>query len=326
MTGPSISEIEVGPDGEGERLDVFVAAALELSRTRVHKLIEEGRVLLDGKVPRKSESLSQGQRLTVAVPDPVALTMDAEPLPIAIVYQDESVVVVDKAAGMVVHPSAGHSGGTLVNALLHHVHDLSGIGGALRPGIVHRLDKGTSGLMVVAKTDQAHQRLSEALKRRRVRRLYQAAAWGHIQESEVLVIDAPIGRDPGHRKRMAVVEGGRRSVTRVRVRERWRAAELLDVALETGRTHQIRVHLTDRGHPVVGDPLYGPGWERGMGGRDRQWARELARRVARPFLHAAELAFDHPRTGERMVFKAPLPPELEEAARWARETSSEGAG
>jgi 23S rRNA pseudouridine1911/1915/1917 synthase len=319
---PGRSRLEVGPEGVGERLDVFVAGALDLSRTRVHKLIEEGRVLLDGRVPRKSEPLAAGQSLEVDVPVPVALALEPEPLPIDIVYEDSSLVVVDKAAGMVVHPSAGHPRGTLVNALLHHVRDLAGIGGTLRPGIVHRLDKGTSGLMVVAKNDAAHQRLSEALKRRRVRRLYRAATWGHLTEAEVLVVDAPIGRDPSDRKRMAVVEGGRRAVTRARVRERWRAAELLDVALETGRTHQIRVHLAHRGHPVVGDPLYGPHWERGMG-RERAWARELSRRVTRPFLHAAELIFDHPETGARMRFHSELPPDLAAAAEWARQTSGD---
>jgi 23S rRNA pseudouridine1911/1915/1917 synthase len=323
MTGARTSRLEVGPEGAGERLDVFVAGALGLSRTRVHKLLEEGRVLLDGRAPRKSEPLAAGQTLEVEVPEPVALTVEPEPLPLDIVYEDASLLVVNKAAGMVVHPSAGHSRGTLVNALLHHVRDLAGIGGALRPGIVHRLDKGTSGLIVVAKSDTAHHRLSEALKRRKVRRLYQAATWGHITETPVLVVDAPIGRDPSDRKRMAVVEGGRRAVTRARVAERWRAAELLDVALETGRTHQIRVHLAHRGHPVVGDPLYGPLWERGMG-RDRPWARELSRRVTRPFLHASELVFDHPETGERMRFHADLPADLTEAAGWARQTSGEG--
>jgi 23S rRNA pseudouridine1911/1915/1917 synthase len=317
------SRLEVWPDAAGERLDVFVAGALDLSRTRVHKLIEEGRVLLDGRVPRKAEPVAAGQSVEVDVPEPVALELEPEALPIAIVYEDASVVVVDKAAGMVVHPSAGHPRGTLVNALLHHVRDLAGIGGALRPGIVHRLDKGTSGLMVVAKNDAAHQRLSEALKRRRVRRLYQAATWGHLSEPDVLVVDAPIGRDPTNRKRMAVVAGGRRAVTRARVRERWRAAERLDVALETGRTHQIRVHLADRGHPVVGDELYGALWERGMG-RERAWARELSRRVTRPFLHAAELAFDHPESGARLRFRSELPPDLSAAAEWARQTSGEG--
>jgi 23S rRNA pseudouridine1911/1915/1917 synthase len=321
--GDRRTRIEVGPEGAGERLDVFVAGALELSRTRVHKLLDEGRVLLDGRIPRKSEALAEGQAVEVEIPEPVALTIEPEAIPIDIVHEDASLLVVNKAAGMVVHPSAGHSGGTLVNALLHHVRDLAGIGGALRPGIVHRLDKGTSGLMVVAKTDSAHQRLSEALKRRRVRRLYQAATWGHVTEAPVLVVDAPIGRDPSNRKRMAVVEGGRRAVTRARVSERWRAAELLDVALETGRTHQIRVHLAHKGHPVVGDPLYGPLWERGMG-RDRAWARDLSRRVGRPFLHAAELAFEHPETGARMRFHAELPADLAEVAEWARQTSGEG--
>lgn len=317
------SELEVGPEAAGERLDVFVAAALGLSRTRVHKLIEEGRIRLDGRAPRKSEPLAAGQRLEVDVPEPVPLALEPEALPVDILYEDAALVVVDKPAGMVVHPSAGHDRGTLVNALLHHVRDLAGIGGALRPGIVHRLDKGTSGLMVVAKSDLAHQRLSEALKKRRVRRLYQAAVWGHLDTEAVLTVDAPIGRDASDRKRMAVMEGGRRAVTRVRVRERWRVAELLDVALETGRTHQIRVHLTHRGHPVVGDPTYGAGWEKGMG-RDRAWARDLSRRLSRPFLHAAELVFDHPETGERMRFRAPLPADLSEAAEWARRTSGEG--
>ena len=317
------TEIEVGPDGAGERLDVFLAATLDLSRTRVHKLIEEGRVVVDGRAAKKSEPLSEGQTVEVEVPEPTPLAFGAEDLPLSIVHQDEALLVVDKAAGMVVHPSAGHAAGTLVNALLHHVKDLSGIGGTLRPGIVHRLDKGTSGLMLVAKNDFAHRSLSDALRQRKIRRLYQAVAWGHVAESP-FTVDAPIGRDPNQRKRMAVVEGGRRAVTRARLKERWRAAELLDVALETGRTHQIRVHLAYRGHPVVGDPLYGVGWERGMSGKDSGWAKELARRVSRPFLHSAELSFEHPVTGERMRFQSPLPPDLAEAARWARETSAEG--
>jgi 23S rRNA pseudouridine1911/1915/1917 synthase len=207
----------------------------------------------------------------------------------------------------------------MVNALLHHLDDLSGVGGRLRPGIVHRLDKDTSGLLVVAKDDATHQALSAALRRRRVKRLYTAATWGHLSfEGETLTIDAPMARDPRDRLRMAVVEGGKRAVTRARLRERWLAAELLDVALQTGRTHQIRVHLAHLGHPIVGDALYGAGWERGMSGAGRTWARELARRVPRQFLHAAELAFDHPATGARIRLRSPLPDDLAGVARWAR--------
>jgi 23S rRNA pseudouridine1911/1915/1917 synthase len=226
---------------------------------------------------------------------------------------------------MVVHPAPGHRSGTLVNALQHQVRDLSGIGGTLRPGIVHRLDRDTSGLLVVAKDDATHQALSNALKERRIRRLYLAAAWGHLAESH-LRIDAPIGRDPRNRKRMAMVEEGRRAVTRVRVRERWRSAELLEVALETGRTHQIRVHMAHIGHPIVGDTVYGVGWERGMGSQDHGWAKGLARRTPRHFLHAARLSFEHPLTGETMSFRAELPEELAEAARWAagERTGKEG--
>jgi 23S rRNA pseudouridine1911/1915/1917 synthase len=210
-----------------------------------------------------------------------------------------------------------------VNALLHHLDDLSGVGGRLRPGIVHRLDRDTSGLLVVAKSDRAHRALAEAMHRREVRRLYRAAAWGHLSESP-LTIDAPIGRDPRDRTRMAVLTAGRPALTRVRVRERWPAAELLDVALRTGRTHQIRVHLAHVGHPLVGDPVYGAGWERGMGGAAHTWARELARRVPRQFLHASELAFEHPVTGEPMRFRSPLPPDLDAALTWAQRERGRG--
>jgi 23S rRNA pseudouridine1911/1915/1917 synthase len=221
---------------------------------------------------------------------------------------------------MVVHPAPGHRRGTLVNALLYHLQDLSGVGGRLRPGIVHRLDRDTSGLLVVAKSDLAHRALAEALRRRRVKRLYRAAVWGHLSESPVTV-DAPIGRDPGNRKRMAVVEGARRAVTRVRVREDWPAAQLLDVALQTGRTHQIRVHMAHLGHPVVADPTYGAGGARGISGPVRPWAEELERRTPRQFLHAAELVFDHPVDGTRMHFRAPLPPDLDAVVQWARDSA-----
>ena len=314
----------VGSEEDGERLDAYLSSHAELSRTRAQKLIEEGRVHLDGApASRKSEPVWTGALVRVEVPPPQPVELAAEDLPLDIVFEDEALVVVNKAAGMVVHPAPGHPRGTLVNALLHHVRDLAGVGGRLRPGIVHRLDKDTSGLLVVAKSDLAHQALSEGLKKRQVRRLYQAASWGHL-DGRTLRVEAPLGRDPRDRKRMAVVEGGKKSLTRARVRERWLAADFLDVALHTGRTHQIRVHLAYRGHPLLGDPTYGSHWERGMSGPAHSWAQELARRVPRLFLHAAELALEHPLTGEKMTFRAPLPADLEEVVAWARHTSGFG--
>jgi 23S rRNA pseudouridine1911/1915/1917 synthase len=308
--------LRVAP-GDSGRVDAFLADRLRLSRTRLQKLIGAGQVTVDGRVPRKSEEVVPGSTVRVRVPPPQEVSMEPEDLPLEIVYEDADLAVVDKPAGMVVHPAPGHRSGTMVNALLHHLDDLSGVGGRLRPGIVHRLDRDTSGLLVVAKNDAAHQGLSDALRRRRVKRLYRAASWGHLDRDEGEV-DRPMARDPRDRTRMAVVEGGKRAVTRYRVRERWLRADFLSVALRTGRTHQIRVHLAWLGHPVVGDETYGAGWERGMGGPDRSWARELARRTPRQFLHAAELAFHHPRTGERMRFRAPLPADLAAVKRWAR--------
>jgi 23S rRNA pseudouridine1911/1915/1917 synthase len=307
--------VEAGEEG---RLDRFVSDRLDLSRTRVQALVAEGRVTVDGRAARKSEAVQPGMRIEVVVPPPAAVDIPAQDLPLDIVFEDEHLVVINKAAGMVVHPAPGHRTGTLVNALLFHIRDLSGVGGRLRPGIVHRLDRDTSGLLVAAKTDAAHIGLADALRKRKVKRIYLAAAWGHLSESP-LTIDAPIARDRKDRKRMAVSEAGRSAITRVRVRERWVRADLLDVALKTGRTHQIRVHLAHIGHPVVGDPLYRSGWERGMGGPERAWAKELARRTPRLFLHAAELGFDHPVSGTAMRFHAPLPPDLAAVAEWARD-------
>ncbi|MDZ7780240.1 MAG: RluA family pseudouridine synthase [Gemmatimonadota bacterium] len=317
MTEDEVHELTVG-SGDTGRLDRFVSDHLELSRTRVQKLLVEGRITVDDRPGRKSEAVAEGQRVRVRVPPARPVSMEPEDLPLEIVYQDEHLAVVNKPAGMVVHPAPGHRSGTMVNALLFHVRDLSGVGGRLRPGIVHRLDRDTSGLLLVAKSDVAHLALREALEARRIRRIYRALVWGHLRE-DVRVIDEPIGRDPRDRKKMAVVDGGRSAVTRVRVAERWERADLLDVALQTGRTHQIRVHLSHIGHPVVGDDVYGAGWERGMGGNGRRWAEELARRVPRQFLHAAALGFDHPATGEHMRFHAELPEDLAAALRWGRE-------
>jgi len=313
--------LECGPEEAGGRVDLWTSERTGLSRTRVQRLIADGWVHVDGATPMKSDPVEPGSRIEVLVPAPQPVEAVPEDIPLQVIHEDHDLLVVDKVAGMVVHPAPGHPRGTLVNALLHHVEDLSGIGGRLRPGIVHRLDRDTSGLLVVAKTDEAHHALSDALRRRRVKRLYLAAVWGHLPESP-LDVDAPIGRSRTNRKRMAVVAEGRHALTRLRVRERWESAELLDVALGTGRTHQIRVHAAHLGHPVVGDDLYGPGWERGMSGPDQGWARELARRTPRQFLHATRLAFKHPTTKVEMRFHSPLPDDLERVAEWARQVRS----
>jgi len=308
----------------GERLDAYLARHLpDISRSQAAALITAGHVRLNGTVPRKSEKVSPGDVIEVDVPEPVASTVEPEDIPLVIVYQDKDLAVIEKPAGLVVHPAPGHARGTLVNALLHHVRDLSGIGGVMRPGIVQRLDKDTSGLLLIAKHDKAHRALSAALKKREIRRAYIAAAWGHLREDHVTV-DAPIGRSPTDRKRMAVVPTGRHAVTHFQRLERWPAADLIRATLETGRTHQIRVHLLSIGHPVVGDPLYAPHGERGISGPAQQWARMFAKRINRQFLHAAELEFDHPRTKERMSFVSPLPPDLAGAVDWARASLSGG--
>lgn len=305
-----------------DRLDSYLASRMpELSRSQATRLIEDGCVRLNGRVPRKSERPVAGDEIEVALPRPEPSTLRPEPIPLDIVYEDGDLAVVDKPAGLVVHPAPGHRTGTLVHALLYHLRDLSGVGGVLRPGIVHRLDKDTSGLLLVAKHDRAHRQLAQALQRREIRRVYLGAVWGHLPQ-ETLTVEAPIGRSARHRKRMAVVEGGRPAVTRVRRLERWTAADLVRAELETGRTHQIRVHLASIGHPVAGDATYGAGGARGMSGPVRAWAQGFAQRVPRQFLHAAELAFSHPRTGTALEFTAPLPPDLAAATAWARRTSA----
>ena len=303
-----------------ERLDRWLADRLGTSRSRVAGLIEDGRVLVNGAPASKSDRPSPGDRIEVRVPAPAPIEPEPEDLPLEIVYEDDVLAVVDKPAGMVVHPAPGHASGTLVNALLARLDRIAAVGAPLRPGIVHRLDRDTSGLLVVAKTDEAHRALSRDLARREVGRGYLAASWGHLDEDRD-TIDLPLGRDPRDRTRRAVVEGGRRAVTHVRRLERWTSADLVALKLETGRTHQIRVHLKAVGHPVVGDPLYAPGWERGFVGAGGRWAEELAARTDRLFLHAARLAFRHPASGEPMTFTSELPEPLGGAVAWARETS-----
>jgi 23S rRNA pseudouridine1911/1915/1917 synthase len=251
------------------------------------------------------------------VPAPTVATPEPEPLPLRIIYQDEHLVVLDKPAGMVVHPGAGHSTGTMVNALLHHIKDLSGIGGELRPGIVHRLDRGTSGVMVVAKNDRAHQELSRQFADREVDKEYIALVWGLVQAGKR--IDAAIGRDPSQRQKMSTrSRRARHAVTRVTAARHFKGVSLLKVAIATGRTHQIRVHLSAIGHPIVGDPTYG--------GLHRRTPANLraVQRLERPFLHATRLASTHPADGRRVEFDSPLPLDLQAVIDDIEERESRG--
>jgi 23S rRNA pseudouridine1911/1915/1917 synthase len=310
----------VPSDAEGVRLDRFLVSVLaEQSRSQIQRLIKQGQVQVAGRAAKANRPLHTGQRVAVEVPEPVDPTPQAEALPLPILYQDADLVVVNKPAGMVVHPAAGHATGTLVNALIHHVPDLSGIGGEKRPGIVHRLDRGTSGVMVVAKHDAAHEELARQFRDREVEKEYIALVWGLVQAGRR--IDTPIGRDPSNRKKMsAKARRSRQAVTRIVRSERLGPAlTLAHVAIHTGRTHQIRVHLSAIGHPVVGDSLYG-GVRRHVPGDIA-----LVKRLERPFLHAARLVFRHPRDGRRMEFEAPIPPDLEGVLDGLREAVSADA-
>ena len=314
----SIHSIAVTDELEGTRLDRFLVSVLpNQSRSQIQRLIKDGKVLLAGKAAKANLAVKQGQTFEVEIPEAVDTDLQAEALPLPILYEDTDLLVVDKPAGMVVHPAAGHASGTLVNALLHHVDDLSGIGGEKRPGIVHRLDRGTSGLMVVAKHDAAHEELSRQFHDREVEKEYVALVWGEVMAGRR--IDAPIGRDPSNRKKMAAaapnrVRRSREAVTRiVRAEHFGRTLTLAVVAIHTGRTHQIRVHLSAIGHPIVGDSLYG-GVHRRVPGDLR-----AVTHLDRPFLHAAHLAFTHPADGRRMEFSSELPDDLQRVLDELRE-------
>jgi 23S rRNA pseudouridine1911/1915/1917 synthase len=297
--------ITVQPEHDGLRLDRVLASEIAgHSRSQIQRLIEDGHVTLPRvKTVKANTPVREGDVISVALPEPVAATPAAQDIPLDILFQDSDIIVVNKPAGMVVHPGAGHEGGTLVNALLHHVKDLSGIGGELRPGIVHRLDKGTSGVMVVAKNDAAHQELARQFHDREVEKQYVALVWGLVQQRKR--IDIPIGRDPVHREKISTrARRARSAVTRVTWARHVPGVSLLRIAIHTGRTHQIRVHLNAIGHPIVGDSLYG--------GVHRRVPHDLraVQRLTRPFLHAERLAFSHPRTGEHLEFTTPLPEDL----------------
>ncbi len=297
--------IPITEEYEGLRLDHFLVSVVPgQSRSHLQRLIEEGHVTVNGRPAKANLRLKLGVSVDIDIPEPRDPIPVPENIELPIVYEDADLVVVNKPPGMVVHPAAGHDSGTLVNALLYHVDDLSGIGGEKRPGIVHRLDRGTSGLMVVAKNDAAHQELARQFHDREVSKEYLALVWGVVVAGRR--IEDPIGRDPNNRLKMTNrARRSREAVTRiVRVFQVNPALALAQIAIHTGRTHQIRVHLSSIGHPIVGDTLYG-----GLRRRLPFDIRAVSR-LDRPFLHAAKLAFKHPRDGRRMEFESELPPDL----------------
>lgn len=321
MTDGDASRVEVLRTDEtaaGQRLDRWLAdAPLGLSRSRIQRLIDEGHVEVDGEVRPGRTKLRADQEIRVEVPParPVSMEPDAS-VPFDILYEDEDLAVIEKPPGVVVHPAPGHHTGTLVHGLMARLDHLSGVGGRARPGLVHRLDRDTSGLMVVAKNDAAHHALADQLRDRTLGRIYRAIVWGTPDPPKAR-IDLPLDRDPKQRERRRVVEnGGRRAVTDFRVELEAEGASLLRLRLKTGRTHQIRVHLAHRGHPVLGDVLYGGGPARLAGAHPehRQRLRSALRRAKRQALHACELSLEHPRTGETLRWRVPLPADL--TAAW----------
>ncbi|MDO5112628.1 MAG: RluA family pseudouridine synthase [Clostridia bacterium] len=279
-------------DQKGERLDVFCARASGETRSRMQGVLSDGGVTVNGKVAKANCKLNVGDAVCICVPQPVAMEVEAENIPLTIVYEDSDIAVIDKPQGMVVHPAPGSESGTLVNALLFHLTDLSGVGGVLRPGIVHRIDKMTSGLIVVAKNDQAHNALAAQMKTHAAGRTYVTIVEQNIREDEGTV-NAPIGRHPKDRKKMAIVPDGREAITHWRTLARFGEFTLVRANLETGRTHQIRVHMASLHHPVAGDTVYG--------------AQKPKLGLEGQALHACRLRLAHPRTGESMTFRAPLP-------------------
>jgi 23S rRNA pseudouridine1911/1915/1917 synthase len=299
--------LTVTAEEAGARLDAYLASVTELTRSAAARLMEEEQVTLNGKRANKKDKVKAGDVIIVLLPEPEPDEAIPQDIPLDIVYEDEDILVVNKPCGMVVHPAAGNPDGTLVNAILYHCGDsLSGIGGVIRPGIVHRIDKDTSGLLVVAKNDAAHLALSEQLKVHRVRRVYHAIAIGNLRE-DMGTVDAPIGRHPTDRKKMAVLRGAdahaRDAVTHYRVLERFAGMCHVECRLETGRTHQIRVHMASLGHPLLGDPVYG--------GANHKFCENHPALIHGQCLHAAELSLIHPRSGEEMHFTCPLPEDME---------------
>jgi len=294
------------------RLDQFLAGALpEISRAQLKRLIDEQQVLVDGKAAKAGLKLKGGESVSVQVPEPEPVETPPQDIPLHIFYEDNDLIVIDKPAGLVVHPAPGHAGGTLVNALLFHCQDLSGIGGELRPGIVHRLDKDTSGVMVATKHDASHQGLAAQFKKHSIRRSYLALVYG-LMKTATGTIDQPIGRHPTQRKKMSgQSRQGRHAVTHWRTLGRFDQdrLSLLELVLETGRTHQIRVHCAELGHPLVGDPTYGQ--KNRLQSVKDAGLKQLLQALGRQALHARLLGFEHPTTGQYLEFSSPLPNDLQ---------------
>jgi len=310
MERPSFS-IQVEEKVEGKRIDLFLSETIpNLSRSQAKKLIKEKTILLNQKPTKPSVHLKIGDIISGFLPSPEPISLKPEPIPLKILYEDSSIIVVDKPPGMVVHPAYGHPTGTMVNALLYHCKDLRGINGAIRPGIVHRLDKGTSGVMVIAKDDESYHQLIRQFKDRTVEKVYIAIVYGSFQKDDG-IIDCEIGRHPIERKRMSTkTKKGRSAITFWRVTEKLDNFSLLEIRPRTGRTHQIRVHLSAFGHPILGDPLYGRKGK--IGSIQNPIIRECLKRMHRPALHSYSISFNHPKTGQRVEFYAPIPEDMRE--------------
>ena len=296
-------EVKIEASAAGQRLDKAVAELTDLSRSLANEQIKDGQILVNGQTKKAKYAVKEGDVISYELPEPEVVEYVPEDIPLEIVYQDEDVAVVNKPQGMVVHPSAGHTSGTLVNALMYHIQDLSGINGVLRPGIVHRIDKDTSGLLMIAKNDQAHVALADELKDKKSQRKYWAIVHGNLPNDRG-VIEAPIGRSEKDRKKQAVMAKGKPALTRFQVLERFGDYSLVELQLETGRTHQIRVHMAYIGHPVAGDEVYGP--RKTLKGHGQ-------------FLHARTLGFTHPRTGEVLEFTAEAPAIFQETLEKLRQ-------
>ncbi|MGL4695382.1 RluA family pseudouridine synthase [Enterococcus larvae] len=297
-----MEQINVTIKDEKGRIDKVLSERVSYSRSQIQLWLKEQMVTVNGEVVRSNYKVKNGDEVEIKIPEPVELVIEAEDIPLTVVYEDQDVAVIDKPQGMVVHPAAGHANGTLVNALMYHIKDLSSINGVIRPGIVHRIDKDTSGLLMVAKNDKAHESLAEQLKEKTSVRKYLALVHGEIGHDKGQ-IDAPIGRSKADRKMQDVIENGKPAVTHFEVVERFKDYTLIELQLETGRTHQIRVHMKYIGHPVAGDPLYRP--RRTLKGNGQ-------------FLHAKTLGFVHPTTGEYMEFNSPIPEVFEKTLEQLR--------